>query len=204
MHYTRVRRHGEPGPPDQWRERPCQHPKCNRPNVRRGYCAMHAQRFHRYGRLERLERQVSTLRSNEPLKPIDRLTPAELAWAAGFIDGEGSFHGEKHGLRLHAFNTHRKSVEKLQKLFGGPIKVKTQNDETKKHWKTCYVWSVSTLQARDAIKAMLPYFVTKAEQASIALQLIQAFKRSPGPTKNPEIAVERDRLRKALKVANHR
>ena len=164
---------------------------------------MHSQRFHRYGRLERLERQVSTRRSKEPLKPISKLTPADLAWAAGFIDGEGTFGGQNSGFRLSAFNTHYESIKKLQNLFGGPIKIKPQNDKTKKHWKTCYVWSVSTLQAKDVIEAMLPYFVTKATQARIALELIEAFKRSPGPTKDPEIEAERDRLHKALKVANH-
>lgn len=56
--------------------------------------------------------------------PIDL---KELYWAAGFMEGEGSFGSRKHRnlrnihSRCSAYQKQREPLERLQKIFGGKI-----------------------------------------------------------------------------------
>lgn len=61
-------------------------PRCDRPARKRGFCEIHYIDERRQGRLPLLDRPGRRLRSGwQPIRE-------ELAWAAGFVDGEGSFY----------------------------------------------------------------------------------------------------------------
>lgn len=45
----------------------------------------------------------------------------DIAWAAGFLEGEGSFQKSRYSIRTDASQVQREPLERLQKLFGGPI-----------------------------------------------------------------------------------
>lgn len=95
----------------------------------------------------------------------------EAAYLAGFFDGEGCvgayMRGDKVVLRLAVGNTHRPSLDRIQRAFGGstcPINQK-KRPRNKPQWQ----WSITGQRAKDALAVMLPYLLTKKAQAEIAL-----------------------------------
>lgn len=68
-----------------------------------------------------------------------------LYWAAGFIEGEGSFHkthsqkGSKSEV-IEVSQVEKQPLDKLQSIFGGNIRAHPQ--------KGCFVWSVCGSRAR--------------------------------------------------------
>lgn len=115
-----------------------------------------------------------------------------LAWAAGFIDGDGfitiqnrnqKINGKQyrgHYLRVGACQASLVPLEILQSIFGGKIIKKhggpnPHNYNRKQQWS----WSLSTQQAADALEQMLPYLIHKKEVAQIALE----FQSTMGTTK---------------------
>ena len=76
-----------------------------------------------------------------------RLTTAELHWAAGFLDGEGAFGWriDKRGvghLSISAKQKYSPSLEKLQRLFGGGISGYTRRTQL-----SIYSWAVASARA---------------------------------------------------------
>ena len=107
----------------------------------------------------------------------------QLAWAAGFIDGDGfitiqnrnqTIKGKVykgHYLRIGACQANRTPLEELQKLFGGNINIKNSgpNKENYKR-KTQYLWCLSTAKAAEVIEQLLPYLIHKKEVARLGLE----------------------------------
>lgn len=100
----------------------------------------------------------------------------EFAWAAGFFDGEGwvkiqSRGGEYVGfyLRIGVSQVKREPLEKMQHIFGGNIRVK---QEAIGNRKLQYIWTLSTKQAAEALRSMLPYMAHKQDVAELALEFI--------------------------------
>lgn len=105
-----------------------------------------------------------------------------LAWAAGFIDGDGfitiqnrnqNINGKQyrgHYLRLGACQANLFPLEELQKLFGGSIRIKNSGPNREGYnRKQQWIWQCSTKAAADAIKQLLPYFLHKNKVAELAL-----------------------------------
>lgn len=110
----------------------------------------------------------------------------QLAWAAGFIDGDGFItiqnrktkHGDKvyHGqyLRVGACQASMKPLEKLQSLFGGSISPKNSGPNREGYnRKPQWIWTISTNEAKEMLEQLEPYLVHKQEVAQLAL-LFQA------------------------------
>lgn len=106
----------------------------------------------------------------------------QLAWAAGFIDGDGFItiqnrkikHGEKvytgTYLRVGACQAQLAPLEKLQNLFGGSIRPKNSGPNPHGYnRKQQWVWTLSTAEAKNALEQMLPYFVHKKEVALLGI-----------------------------------
>ena len=45
----------------------------------------------------------------------------DIHWAAGFLEGEGSFHNERTNIALTAAQVQREPLDRLQKIFGGKV-----------------------------------------------------------------------------------
>lgn len=98
----------------------------------------------------------------------------EFAWSAGFFDGEGWIKIQSRGsdqylgyyLRIGVCQVKLEPLEKLQKIFGGSIRVKA---EAVGNRKKQYVWTLSTKQAAHALKCMMPYLAHKNDVAELAL-----------------------------------
>lgn len=137
----------------------------------------------------------------------------QLAWAAGFMDGDGFItiqnrvtkYKEKTYtgtyLRVGACQANLTPLEKLQDLFGGSIRVKNSgpnphgyNRKTQWVW-TLWVWTLSTKEASEALEQMLPYLVHKVEVANLAL----AFQKTMSTDKT-QVSPEIVELRKQIQA----
>ncbi len=96
---------------------------------------------------------------------------AELAWAAGFFDGEGSIgiyaRGDTKGHRLDVTigNVDLRTLEIFKRRWGGSM----WTDHRKPPRQTFYFWSLSTRSAQPFLLEILPYLIAKREQAEVAL-----------------------------------
>jgi hypothetical protein len=113
-----------------------------------------------------------------------------LAWAAGFIDGDGFItiqnrksvvNGKTYSgtyLRLGACQAMQKPLEELQSLFGGSIKPKNSGPNHEGYnRKPQWVWALSTQQAADALQQLLPFLIHKREVALLALDFQKTMSR---------------------------
>jgi hypothetical protein len=103
----------------------------------------------------------------------------ELAWAAGFIEGEGCFHGgltkNSRKRRLQRYitftvtQTNMEPLERLQRLFGGHIySAKRQ----KAHHAEAWQYRMASIgDVRNVAKQISPWLGTaKSEQARLAIE----------------------------------
>lgn len=107
----------------------------------------------------------------------------QLAWAAGFMDGDGHIciqnRKTKHKdkiytgtyLRVGACQASLPPLEKLKQLFGGSIKPKNSGPNREGYnRKPQWVWALSTQEAANALEQMLPYLLHKKKVAELALE----------------------------------
>ena len=107
----------------------------------------------------------------------------QLAWAAGFIDGDGFItiqnRKTKHKdkvytgtyLRVGACQACLPPLEKLQSLFGGSIRPKNSGPNPHGYnRKPQWVWALSTQEAGSALEQLVPYLVNKKEVALLAME----------------------------------
>ena len=134
-------------------------------------CNTHYHRWYRHG-------DPNKIKSNRRLKhPGTNWKIEDLAWAAGFMDGEGSFYTRtprsrgrtSRQLIVSAAQTDPRPLEKLKSMFGGSISGPyRRKNSTKDIWQ----WQVGSFMFCQAIIAALwPFMKVKREQASNALKL---------------------------------
>ena len=103
----------------------------------------------------------------------------DLAYAAGFFDGEGTLSIVKtrqygyiqYQLRVSACSTDEWACRRFQFMFGGRIRKRPGRNP---HHKTCWDWRISCREAGDFLKIVLPYLHIKRDRAEIALKFQQA------------------------------
>jgi hypothetical protein len=98
----------------------------------------------------------------------------DIAWAAGFIDGEGCIHIHKmtrknniyFGLILHVSNTNYDSILKLKTIFNcGSIQVrKTCSD------KNIWTYVVTGKEAASVLSLIKDYSIVKLSEINLALE----------------------------------
>jgi hypothetical protein len=111
-----------------------------------------------------------------------RLSVADIAWAAGIIDGEGcvsmtrSYVGtnrrvtESFQIRLRVRMTDRPTIRRLHAMFGGTFNAHApQNPRTD---KPSFLWACHDLVAARVLKRVLPYMLTKRRQGVLALRFV--------------------------------
>lgn len=109
------------------------------------------------------------------------MTELELAYIAGFFDGEGSISifQEKTGryrlarIGVYVVNTDFRPIKMLKEKFGGHYR-EVQRPGKKKY----AVWSVSCVKASEFLKAILPFLIIKKERACLAIEIQELHSRS--------------------------
>lgn len=129
----------------------------------------------------------------------------DLAYLAGYLDGEGCFTlGQAHKPVLAVENTHKPTIEWLHRTFGGSMSRKLST--RKAHHRHTYRWAVVNREASDVCRAVAPYLREKTQQA-LMLIVVQQTKNYQGARKGlpPDVLAERERfstmLREAKRVA---
>lgn len=110
----------------------------------------------------------------------------DIAWAAGFFDGEGCIttgtnrgRRQRHLPKLVLGNTSKTSLERLQTLLGGYLRLRRPQAGNRRNlWE----WSVSGATATKAVLTTIrPYLFTKATEADVMLELVSGFGTSSRP-----------------------
>lgn len=114
------------------------------------------------------------------------MTLANLAWAAGLIDGEGNISIQKCSYRnaagvktpcycliLRVKMTHRATIERLHSLFRRGT-VSHCRRRSARH-RDSFNWQVGGADAHVVLAAILPFLFTKRGEANLAME----FRRLP-------------------------
>lgn len=107
----------------------------------------------------------------------------EVAWAAGFFDGEGFVTIQqgyskapsgvkyfRHSLRIGINHVAIEPLLEMQRLFGGRIN-KQKLNLVKGNRKPRHQWMLNCTEAAEALKRMMPYFKNKQSVAELGLEL---------------------------------
>jgi hypothetical protein len=87
------------------------------------------------------------------------MSQTELAWAAGFFDGEGNSRATGATIQLSAVQTSLEPLERLQRALGGRGRIVPRSiPNAKPHWLPQWIWKCWTREdTAAAIEAMWPY-----------------------------------------------
>ena len=96
-----------------------------------------------------------------------RISVRELYWAAGFIEGEGTFYFDKRVCSIRVPQTIKEPLDRLQNLFGGEIYFRKRNQPTHSDQ---YVFRLNGRLAA-AVSMMLLPLMTKKRQEQIRVML---------------------------------
>lgn len=94
----------------------------------------------------------------------------ELAYLAGFFDGEGSVGvygsaSRSYHLRASVGGTDERSIRRFMAHFGGTVSFEPK----KNNWRPVWKWAVTGREAKVALRALMPFLSVKREQAALAL-----------------------------------
>ena len=111
----------------------------------------------------------------------------ELAWAAGFFDGEGSTGAHNRALRLIVGQTETTTLERFQRAVGGLGYIRTRPPPPRAHWKQEYDWRCDRYaDSRAVLEALWPFLSRpKRAQALRAIALIPMARSFWGPGNHP-------------------
>lgn len=125
----------------------------------------------------------------------------DLIYAAGFLDGEGCFHVQKHDkISILCSNTYKPVIEWLGKTFGGSVH--RSKRKRKENHRTIYTWQVVCNDALRVCQAVAPYLKEKTAQALLLITL-QQLKTKGGRKLSKDERQERDRLIVIFKGMKH-
>ena len=116
---------------------------------------------------------------------------SEIAYAAGFIDGEGCIIIDKRGqkgrtpttyLKIEAYQIEPEPLDKLKSLFGGFVRYEGRGNG--------FRYRVDNEKAYAALIAMWPFLIVKKREASVAINYWR-YRRATkeGKSSNSKIAM---------------
>ena len=130
------------------------------------------------------------------------MTDTQLAWAAGFFDGEGYIgftpcNGQL-ALRVEVVQADIRPLLKFKEFFGGTIIPKKMRLLNRKPiWR----WSVTTGHAAQMLQQLLPWLTVKFEQAELAILSRQCVNRTGKP--QPQLRVQREEISRRITELKH-
>ena len=87
----------------------------------------------------------------------------DIAWAAGFYEGEGSCKRTgREGCQMHIGQKQRWPLERMQSLFGGHIGIGRHNNEV------YYNWSASGTRARGILMTFYSFLSPRRQAQALA------------------------------------
>lgn len=100
---------------------------------------------------------------------LHELQDAQIAWAAGFLEGEGNFRRTARGtLVVRAAQVNREPLETLLGLLGGSLAEESRRTTS---GSAVHVWTLTGFAARDLLLAIRPWLSSRRrEQADDVLE----------------------------------
>jgi hypothetical protein len=133
-----------------------------------------------------------------------KISKTDIAWAAGFIDGEGCIAILKNKnknpcyiVSLQVVQKFRRPLDRLVTIFGGEVKF-----HNPKRYDGYFYWYLYSDNAVEVLEQILPYLVAKEKQAKVAIEF-QARRLPRGVVKSVRYIArdEKDYLKlRSLKV----
>lgn len=126
---------------------------------------------------------------------MDKPTEEQIAYIAGFFDGEGCVHiggrrrNTSYNLEVSIANTNKDILLWIQSIYGGYIK---NVRKAKERHTQCYNWRVVSNQAILFLESIYPFLRIKHNQADGAMAF-QSLKSPHGTPQSP-ILKEAERL----------
>ena len=130
---------------------------------------------------------------------MEMLDSCQLAYIAGFFDGEGCIfpHIPDGAVHLVISNTKTQTIYEIQKRLGGSIKHYKKTNKPEE--KTVYQWGIYNQKGcLNALKRLYPYLIQKKEQAGIAIELLEGIPKGIRGGHNPELRIKEMERRKPL------
>jgi len=126
----------------------------------------------------------------------------ELAYLAGFFDGEGCVSirrsGVSYSLMLEVTQLNPSPLFRYQQRFGGRVYLKRD----KRGYRPLHAWNVVASRASRALVEMLPYLDGKVDEARAGIEM-QEHMLHPLPDRAEELAI-RERLHATCKALKKR
>jgi hypothetical protein len=99
------------------------------------------------------------------------MTNEQIAYLAGFFDGEGSISLVRGGptIAVAAVQVDRRPLDMLAMEFGG--KVREMTKPTRPTHSQAYRWQVYSARARRFLRVVRPYLIVKADKADLVLAM---------------------------------
>lgn len=133
------------------------------------------------------------------------LTDTEAAYIAGLIDGEGCVGvyvitrsrreiSPQFTIFMSVAMTDEKTVKWLHKVIGfGSVHVYKNSKRDPEKYKPAWIYKVATRQAAQLLARIIPFMITKREQAELLVEIIEIRRFSTriqqaNPTRQLEIA----------------
>ncbi len=142
-------------------------------------------------------------------------TACELAWAAGFLDGEGSFclsrtprAGSSRGrfsylVAVSATQVNRLPLDVLRSLFGGSIYERRARARAHHAERASHSWSIhGAVEVVTAVELLAPHLLLKAEAARALAGYCRVVLAQPNRTVTQEMWEWRDRAYAELRAIN--
>lgn len=76
----------------------------------------------------------------------------ELYWAAGFMEGEANFRGERTTEQVTVGQVQKEPLLRLQAMFGGSVRARKVKPQP--HYGQCWLWVVCGSRARGVMLTM--------------------------------------------------
>lgn len=96
----------------------------------------------------------------------------ELAYIAGFFDGEGCIRVDSKGyLTTIVTNTDVRPLQLFLDVFGGTMCIHSHATTIR---KKAYRWSIKSEAVPEFLEMILPYLICKKEEALLALEFVGA------------------------------
>jgi hypothetical protein len=107
------------------------------------------------------------------------LRSVDAAWAAGFLDGEGSIgvyrSHSTYSLTVYAGQKVREPLDKLSEMFGGNVRWNAKRSQASGLWD----WKRHGVSAVAVLEAVMPYLTVKRPQAELAIEFQAILQSAP-------------------------
>jgi len=140
---------------------------------------------------------------------------AELAYLAGFIDGEGCFYvgqikqgkygtGQQWHCYLKLTSCDKIAIDWLQEHFSGCSQNRYRWTSLKAFYRPVYSWTIGGEALDYFLPLLQPYFVIKQDHCKVMIQIRKTFKNRGSQRLSPVTLEIRTNLMKQMRRLNSR